>query len=69
MSKSNYLLTDEAELCEQDYYEREKLIKEFKEMPEEFWLKVNSWGVDNKKLSTSHFLWANLSCNDNTYKI
>lgn len=39
MSKSKYLLTDEVELCEQDYDEREKLIKEFREMPEEFFSK------------------------------
>lgn len=40
MSKSKYLLTDEVELCEQDYDEREKLIKEFREMPEEFFSKM-----------------------------
>ena len=40
MSKNKYLLTDEVELCEQDYAEREKLIKEFREMPEEFFSKM-----------------------------
>ena len=36
MNNNMYLLTDEVKLCKQDYDEREKLIKEFKEMPEEF---------------------------------
>ena len=36
MNNNKYLLTDEEKLCKQDYDEREKLIKEFKEMPEEF---------------------------------
>lgn len=40
MNNNMYLLTDEVKLCKQDYDEREKLIKEFKEMPEEFFSKM-----------------------------
>lgn len=40
MSKNLYFLTDEVELCEQDRAEREKLIKVFSEMPEEFFSKM-----------------------------
>lgn len=40
MSNNKYLLTDEIEICKQDYEERKILIHEFRKMPEEFFSKM-----------------------------
>lgn len=40
MMNNKYLLTDETSISEEDYSEREKLVKKFKGMPEDFFSKM-----------------------------
>ena len=62
----NYLLSDEKQICDDDYKEREKLCSEFKKMPIEFFSKLRHFqpqiGCLNACSICSKYASTNVSC-------